>query len=88
SGHETVKLLEESRVFLKETGDTLVNLKKQFSEGAVDLSVKGAELTYSIEKTAEAISSTLDKYKNPQNILFGPEESSLGPGEEKLENAR
>jgi len=49
------------------------------SAGTIALEVE--YLTEELVKTAQQVSDTLEEYKNPREIILGPDRSSLGPGE-------
>ena len=80
-GAEILKLLEDSRKLVEEITTSLSLIRDRAIEGASALRMKGTEVSDSVEKAAGTFSTTVDRYKDPQRILFGPDSSALGPGE-------
>jgi len=56
-------------------------LSREVSASAGTITLEVEYLTEELVKTAQQISDTLDEYKNPREIILGPDHSSLGPGE-------
>lgn len=56
-------------------------LNKSISNSASTIALEVEYLTEELVKTAQQVSDTLEDYKNPREIILGPDSSSLGPGE-------
>ena len=64
-----------------------LNLQSQALSGALsktsnELAVEASHATHSLSTTADAVSSTLEQYQDPQGLLRGHASSAYGPGEE------
>lgn len=56
-------------------------LSNSLSASAGTIAMEVEYLTEELVKTAQQVSDTLEEYKNPREIILGPDRSSLGPGE-------
>ena len=56
-------------------------LNESISNSASTIALEVEYLTEELVKTAQQVSDTLEEYKNPREIILGPDRSSLGPGE-------
>ncbi len=70
---------------LKQTAANLdknsAQLSESVSKSAGTITLELEYLTEELVKTSQQISDTLEEYKNPREIILGPDSSSLGPGE-------
>ncbi|MBN2331755.1 MAG: MCE family protein [Deltaproteobacteria bacterium] len=56
-------------------------LNDMVSGSATTIALEMEYLTGELVKTAQQITDTLEQYKQPREIIWGPDRSSLGPGE-------
>lgn len=56
-------------------------LSEAVSTSAGNITLEVEYLSNELIKTAQQLSDTLEEYKNPREILLGPDRFSLGPGE-------
>ncbi|NIA19742.1 MAG: MCE family protein [Xanthomonadaceae bacterium] len=82
---ETIGILQEKITsvtpLIMQLQSTAGNLNEAVSGSASTIALEVEYLTEELVKTAQQVSDTLDEYKNPREIILGPDRSSLGPGE-------
>ncbi len=86
---ETIAMLQEKiqavTPLIRQLQDTAGNLNNAVSDSAGTIALEVEYLTEELVKTAQQLSDTLEEYKNPREIILGPDRSSLGPGEGEQE---
>ncbi|MEA2109012.1 MAG: MlaD family protein [Pseudomonadota bacterium] len=82
---ETIGILQEKiksvTPLIMQLQSTATNLNETLSDSAGTIALEVEYLTEELVKTAQQVSDTLEEYKNPREIILGPDRSSLGPGE-------
>jgi len=86
---ETIGIIQEKiksvTPLIMQLQSTAGNLNEAVSDSAGTIALEVEYLTEELVKTAQQVSDTLDEYKNPREIILGPDPSSLGPGEGEKE---
>ena len=86
---ETIAMLQEKiqavTPLIRQLQDTAGNLNNAVSDSAGTIALEVEYLSEELAKTAQQLSDTLEEYKNPREIILGPDRSSLGPGEGEQE---